>query len=307
MARTVLFLCALFFSISVIAQPSERRMSPEEYILRFKDDAIKEMLLHGVPASITLAQGMLETGNGNSALAVYANNHFGIKCHAEWTGLTYVQDDDTIDECFRKYSTVLESYSDHSLFLKTRDRYEFLFSLQITDYKGWAYGLKAAGYATDPTYASRLISLIETHKLYEYDKMTMVPVEKDNEEHLKNYPPMNTKAGLKIQYISGRKYVVARKGDTYDAIAKELDVKPGMLLRFNDTQSANLEPGEYVYIQPKRNKSDQEKTHTVKKGDTMRSISQQYCIKLSSLYKLNGLNPGTQPKAGQVIYLRKKK
>jgi LysM repeat protein len=221
--------------------------------------------------------------------------------------LTYIQDDDENDECFRKYNDVLASYSDHSLFLKTRDRYAFLFNLQITDYKGWAYGLKTAGYATDQTYAARLISLIETHKLYEYDKMTIVPMEKNDQETLKNSPPLNNNKNLKIEYINGRKYVVARKGDTYNKIAGELDVNPRMLYRFNEVgESATLKPGEYVYIQPKRNKSDKEKKHTVKSGETMHSISQQYGIKLSSLYKLNNLDPGTQVKEGETVLLRKK-
>src|ERR1700741_4337052 len=148
---------AIFIASFGAAQPSEKKLTPADYIMMYKEDAIKEMLQHGVPASITLAQGMLESGNGNSALAVYANNHFGIKCHTDWTGATYIMDDDAKDECFRKYETVLSSFEDHSMFLKSRPRYAFLFELPKNDYKGWATGLKEAGYATHPKYTELLI------------------------------------------------------------------------------------------------------------------------------------------------------
>lgn len=141
------------------AQPAEYKMTRPEYVEKYKDIAIKEMLENGIPASITLAQGLLESDAGNSALAMYANNHFGIKCHKDWKGDTYIQDDDAKDECFRKYQAAEESFDDHSEFLKTRGRYAFLFELRKTDYKGWADGLKEAGYATDPGYAGRLIKL----------------------------------------------------------------------------------------------------------------------------------------------------
>src|SRR5687768_2046584 len=167
----------LFLLTSVVlrCQPSEPYMTAEQYIEKYKGDAIKEMLLFNIPASITLAQGMLESGNGNSDLAVYANNHFGIKCHVGWNGPTYIKDDDAKDECFRKYPSVLDSYTDHSKFLKNRSRYAALFELKHNDYKGWAEGLKTCGYATDPKYTRRLIEIIETHKLYQYDILEGVP------------------------------------------------------------------------------------------------------------------------------------
>ena len=172
MKRLIVLAIALSMPTAILrAQPAEKKNTPADYIAAYKDDAIREMQLFRVPASITLAQGMLESDNGNSALAVYANNHFGIKCHKEWTGDTYTQDDDTKDECFRKYTSAYDSYVDHSEFLKTRPRYSGLFELKITDYKGWANGLKAAGYATHGTYAEDLIAVIEQNKLYEFDRI----------------------------------------------------------------------------------------------------------------------------------------
>ena len=143
-------------------------MTRQEYIEKYKDDAISEMHRSGVPASITLAQGILESGDGNSKMARVAKNHFGIKCHSDWKGKTFIQDDDTKNECFRKYKSVLDSYKDHSDFLKRR-RYAALFELKITDYKSWAKGLKKAGYATNPKYPQLLIGIIEANELYQYD------------------------------------------------------------------------------------------------------------------------------------------
>ena len=151
-----------------------RKMTRPEYIELYKDDAVRDMQKTGVPASITMSQALLESNDGNSPLAREANNHFGIKC-SDWNGPSYIQDDDTKDECFRKYGSVLESYDDHSNFLKTRPRYASLFSLEITDYKGWANGLKKAGYATDPTYANRLIKIIEENQLFLLDQGQSLP------------------------------------------------------------------------------------------------------------------------------------
>ena len=162
-------LLLLNFQLSVAAENNERALLAENYIQNFKDDAIKEMMMYTIPASITLAQGMLESSFGTSDLAKLANNHFGIKCHKEWEGPVFIKDDDQKDECFRKYETVLDSYTDHSLFLKSRPRYSSLFELNHTDYKGWAKGLKNAGYATDPRYEKQLLELIESYKLYKYD------------------------------------------------------------------------------------------------------------------------------------------
>lgn len=159
--RIFLFITSFFISTLIFAQAGSKRISREEYINTYKDDAIEEMQRTGIPASITLAQGILESGDGNSALARYARNHFGIKCHSDWKGATFTMDDDAKDECFRKYKHALESYKDHSDFLTGRNRYAFLFELKLTDYKGWAHGLKKAGYATNPKYPKLLIDIIE--------------------------------------------------------------------------------------------------------------------------------------------------
>ena len=166
----------LLISVQAFAQSTE--YTHENYIAKYKDDAIREMFRSGVPASITLAQGLLESARGASSLAQYAKNHFGIKCHTVWEGPTYYQDDDEKDECFRKYATVLESYKDHSDFLMNRSRYAFLFELDPKDYKGWAKGLKKAGYAPDPKYPVRLIKLIEENNLYQFDNAELAVVKK---------------------------------------------------------------------------------------------------------------------------------
>ena len=303
--KRLLFLISVLLPLLSAGQPSEYKITAHEYIERYKEDAIKEMLMHGVPASITLAQGMLESGNGNSALAVYANNHFGIKCHNGWTGPTYIMDDDAKDECFRKYPSVLESYSDHSMFLKTRSRYASLFELKRTDYAGWAKGLKAAGYATDPKYADRLIDIIETHKLHQYDQVDGIP-SKDHVATVSSQAPDKMKMS-RVMVFNNRKHVVVKPGDTFYRIAMETDVELWQLYKYNEMDKADkLIPGTKIYIQPKRNKA-KEKFHIVEKGETMHSISQLHGVKLKALYKKNGMKPGTEPKTGEKIYLRGKK
>src|ERR1051326_5197498 len=289
------------------AQPAEYKMTREEYVEKYKDDAIKEMLWHRIPASITLAQGMLESGNGNSALAMYANNHFGIKCHEDWSGMTYTMDDNEKDECFRKYNSVLESYEDHSQFLMGRDRYAFLFQLKTTDYRGWAHGLSEAGYATDPEYAQKLIQIIETYKLYKYDRMVLMP-EKQTTSDPKDEQPQVKPVQNTIQFNNELKYVVAKPGDTYSTLAKELDVSVKQLKRYNESSRNDvLKTGEFVYLQSKRRRSLFVGTYTVKKGDSMYSISQQFGIKLKYLYRKNNLHPGEEPKPGDVLSLGHKK
>jgi len=155
---------------------SQKKITVEEYIDKYQDLAISEMKKHRIPASIKMAQAILESGSGNSELAVKANNHFGIKCHKGWTGKTYHKDDDEKDECFRKYKSPEDSYRDHSHFLTSRDRYKSLFDLEITDYKGWAYGLKQAGYATNPRYPELLIRIIEVNGLTRLDAGRRLPV-----------------------------------------------------------------------------------------------------------------------------------
>ncbi|HET6227281.1 MAG TPA: glucosaminidase domain-containing protein [Bacteroidia bacterium] len=325
--RLKLFFSLVFLTTVVFAQP---KMTAEEYIAKFKDNAIKEMEMFNIPASITLAQGMLESGNGNSDLAVVANNHFGIKCHTGWTGPTFIKDDDAKDECFRKYPNALDSYTDHSNFLRTRNRYAPLFELKCTDYKGWAKGLKKLGYATDPKYPRRLIDLIESYKLYQYDKESDKPLLYANKE--KDAKPVTASTSSKpvvakketskssskpesverhisrsIQQFRFINYIIIQPGDSFTKIAQETDKDVWQLCKYNDLKPTDkLVAGERLYLQPKRRRAKEE-FHVVKKGETMRSISQLYAIKLSSLYKKNRMNEGEEPKAGEILYLRQTK
>jgi len=277
---------------------------------------------YGIPASITLAQGLLESGSGNSELAVNANNHFGIKCHKEWTGETYVMDDDEKGECFRKYASAEESFNDHSLFLTTRPRYASLFSLDIYDYRGWAYGLKAAGYATNPRYAEMLIKIIEDNQLNLYDsgvkreqlladKGTPVPLENESvvtEEKIlnKSFEYVEVTTGNRSIYVNnGVRLTYAREGDTPEKIADDLGIHTFQILQYNELgRHQKIEPGTVVYVEPKKKKA-KEDFHIVAEGETMHYISQLYAVKLKVLYKKNGITEGHEPKVGEKIYLRK--
>lgn len=307
--KVKVFYSFLFFIVffNTLSQPAEPRMSTEEYINKYKDFAIKEMLEHKIPASITLAQGILESGNGNSPLAKYANNHFGIKCHNDWNGATFYVDDDKKNECFRKYYSPYESFRDHSLFLVNRDRYEPLFKLKITDYIAWAKGLKKLGYATNPNYDKQLIYLIEKYELYRFDKIKEMPTSSiaKNDNDFSNFK--NVKKNQHItQYHNRIKYIIAKKGDTFFSIAKEFNMALWQIYKYNDLNKTDiLRPGDIIYLQPKRRKAKDE-YHIVKKGETMHYISQKYGIKLRVLYKKNNMIPGTEPEIGQKIYLRKR-
>jgi LysM repeat protein len=307
------------------------------YVQNFKGDAIKEMQMYNIPASIILAQGMLESGNGTSDLAVLANNHFGIKCHDGWEGPTYTKNDDEKDECFRKYPSVLDSYTDHSLFLKSRARYSQLFELNHTDYKGWAVGLKEAGYATDPKYSQRLLDLIETYELFKYD-LTGAPSKKEKSEiqkkqsknvkveKIKDVPLSKTSVNqsiptaekkseavrensvpLQILRMGILKYIIVRPNDSFERIAKETDKDLWQLYKFNDLiPSDKLVSGQKLYLQPKHRNAS-ESFHIVEKGETMKSISQFYGIKLKQLYKKNNMREWEEPTVGQELYMRDRK
>jgi len=291
---------------TVQAQPAERRITRSEYIDKFKDVAIKEMHHSGVPASITLAQGILESGDGNSPLAMYAKNHFGIKCHSGWKGESFIMDDDEKNECFRKYNDVYESFKDHSEFLSSRSRYSSLFELKITDYKGWAKGLKKAGYATNPKYADLLIDLIESHQLYQYDNYAKVPPRKANKTKTTD-ALASTKIRRLVKLHNNIKYVIAKEGDDASSIASEFDMNTWQINKYNDLNKSDpIHSGDVIYLQPKRNKA-RSKFHVVKNGETMRSISQLYGIKLKHLYKKNNLVYGSQPQVGEKLSLKKKK
>ncbi len=304
--RIFFILLFLNSTASLSAQPSERKSTPADYIEKYKDDAVREMQMYKVPASVTLAQGMLESDNGNSALAVYANNHFGIKCHTDWTGDTYTADDDENNECFRKYASVYESFVDHSKFLKNRDRYAALFDLRVTDYKGWAKGLKAAGYATDPRYAERLVDIIERYKLYAYDREEAIPIVTSNPKNVGNNGITTTTSSRREVALNNKvKYIIVKPGDSFMKIAKELDMGVWQLYKYNDLdKNAVLTPGQLLYIQPKKKRS-KEPAHVVKPGETVYDISQQYGVKVKSIYKFNHLPVGSQPKPGEKIVLKK--
>jgi LysM repeat protein len=293
----------------VVAQPAHPRLTKEDYIQQYQRQALDEMKRAGIPASIKLAQAIVESDCGNSRLAMEANNHFGIKCHKEWMGDTFYQDDDEKDECFRKYNSVMESYRDHSEFLRTRPRYAFLFDLDITDYKGWAHGLKKAGYATNPNYAHQLIKVIEEYGLYELDRTgKAIPIGKKETgaAREKDTPASRADASAPAVagYINNTPYVVARKGDTYYSLAVAHNMALWQLLRYNDAGKNDiLTEGEVVFLKPKRKKAQVE-WHVVAPGETLRSISQLYGIKLKKIYKYNKLTPGSSINPGERIRLR---
>ena len=300
-------------------QPPQRRLTAEEYITQWQQVAVAKMKEHGIPASITLAQGLLESGNGNSELAREANNHFGIKCTPDWRGGKVYHDDDRKNDCFRKYRDAADSYEDHSRFL-LRPRYADLFTLKPTDYKGWAHGLKKAGYATDPRYPQKLIDLIERYELNKLDSgQRPAKAARPAPPHASGgRPPRRSEgeevtvtigAARPVERFAGRiKMVTARKGDTFARLADELGQIPGMLAHWNDLpKGAAREEGQVIFLQPKRNSVKDPATHTVMAGESLWSISQQYAIKLDKLAAYNGLAPDAPVKPGTRLSLRKAK
>jgi hypothetical protein len=282
---------------------SGERISRTDYFESYHDMAIREMHRSGVPASITLAQGALESGDGNSSLARIANNHFGIKCHEDWNGKKIFQDDDDKNECFRKYGSVEDSYRDHSDYLKAKTRYAFLFELRITDYKGWARGLKKAGYATSPSYAESLIRIIEDFGLNKYDDMEVG----DRSGHTRHRHARTAMTTRETGEINRVKFIRARAGETYESLGVELGKLGWELPEYNDAGiSDSLIPGQVIYIQPKRNRAQSGKNdYVLKPGENMRGVSQLFAIKLERLYAMNLIRPGTQPETGTRLQLRK--
>jgi LysM repeat protein len=308
LSTLVITLQVIFISATAQSQPSEPRMSKVDYISQYSDQAIREMHSSGVPASITLAQGMLESDYGNSPLAKYANNHFGIKCHKGWEGPTFIQDDDERNECFRKYYQAYDSYKDHSEFLRTRDRYASLFELKTTDYKGWAKGLKQAGYATNPKYADLLIRIIEENELNKYDEVvklkdTELAVTVDKVDMKQDMPEVLSIRSVKVS-SNNIKYVIAAKGDSPASIAKKNEMGVWQILKYNDLDKSDpVMEGDIIYLQPKRNYASAD-LHIVKSGETLHSISQEQGVKIKRLLKMNDLSPNYTPKAGEKLKLR---
>ncbi|MCD4680479.1 MAG: glucosaminidase domain-containing protein [Bacteroidales bacterium] len=313
----------IFFLTSqlVMGQKGNDKITPDQYINKYKDIAIQEMYEFKIPASITLAQGLLESGNGNSELAKKAKNHFGIKCHKEWTGKTFHMDDDEKDECFRKYNNPEESYSDHSCFLSSRERYSELFEHDITDYKRWAHGLKKAGYATNPKYAHILIRIIEENKLFLYDSQQYTRTSKSKSE--KNTQDITldfessdpddfesisiSGSNRKVYVNNGIRCIRAKKGDNFRKISDELEMLDWQLARYNDMKKGDrIREKDIIYLQPKKKKGSKA-YHKVKPYETMHSISQLHGIKLKQLYKKNNMPAGSIPELGQKLWLRKAK
>ena len=278
----------------------------QRYIERYAPLAVEQMNRHKIPASITLAQGLLESGAGKGYLATHANNHFGIKVGGSWSGPYIRKDDDARNEKFRVYGSVRESYEDHSLFLK-KPRYASLFNLKMTDYKGWAHGLKRCGYATNPRYASLLIDLIERYDLHQYDMVKHV------RKHHGGQAVSDADAGdaaivARLRECNGVLYVIAEPGDTYASLAKRYKTRERRLRRYNDEDRTHEpQPGTPVYLEQKKRKASRKhpsKAHVVQAGQSMHSISQTYAIRLDRLYKLNQCAPDYVPRPGDVLKIR---
>jgi len=311
-----LLVLVIFFSpFLLFGQNSDYENAVRKYIETYQAIAVKEMLSYRVPASITLAQGIYESNVGRSRLATEANNHFGIKCHKEWTGKTIYQDDETKHECFRKYDCAEESFRDHSRFLVQRERYKNLFSLDITDYKSWAKGLKEAGYATNPNYAEKLISTIEKYGLYRFDIADYSIAFRDS-LRLRNdtvdikvksmeYDVFAAGPGNREVYLNnGLQFIILKDPDNLRTIAAAFGVTEKRLLKWNDLKKgAKLVPGQMIYLEPKKKKGAAT-YYIVTSGETMYTISQRNGITLKMLYKRNRMKPGNVPHAGQKILLR---
>jgi len=294
-----LFLCLLSF-ISFAQDDVKPKLTVEQYIEKYSALAVEEMYRSHIPASITLAQGILESGNGNSRLATQANNHFGIKCKNTWTGQTLNEDDDAPQECFRKYDAAIDSYRDHSDFLMNGKRYAFLFDLDSKDYKAWAFGLKKAGYATNPQYPELIISFIEKHHLNKYDAVKISEEEQIEKavakaEIVKTY-------GKEI-IINGVPAITAKANESYAQIALNYDIKVYNIYKFNDLQKDDeCKAGDTIYLKHKKNKAEIE-TYIFAKGDNIHSISQRFGIKIEKILSRNNLFLYQQPALGQIIYL----
>ncbi|MEJ8842538.1 glucosaminidase domain-containing protein [Lacibacter sp. H375] len=325
----------LFIALLSVTALNAQTISIEEYVNTFKEIAIKEMIRTGVPASITLAQGIVETESGNSKLVKKSNNHFGIKCKETWTGPSVSHDDDAPGECFRKYENAEQSYVDHSDFLRTRKHYNFLFGLDPADYKAWAHGLKKAGYATNPAYPNMLIKYIEKYNLNDYSLIALgrkkagEPIYAKADQSTVKENVVNTvvqqpisapqqasddvKETIKrpvVNYPAGEfkinetKVVYATKGTSFLAIAKQHNVPLKWLFDFNDLKEAEvLERDQLIYLQRKR-RIGANPFHVVAAGETLYDVAQAQGIRLDALMELNQIPSNKQPVPGQQLYLQ---
>lgn len=347
---SVIILCGYLLSWGTAV--AQERTTREEYVVKWRHLAIDNMEVYGIPASITMAQALLESNAGNSHLSRTSNNHFGIKCKSTWTGDKVYHDDDAKGECFRAYPTIAESYADHAEFLNGNKRYESLFAYDVDDYRSWAKGLKAAGYATAPDYAERLIKLIEDEHLYLLDQKDgtklyddyiasklgiaptpNTPAEEPREEEAKSEDKGKDKAydrhsgtayadngidpdnfrvtinahhGYNVYLTNGSHYIIAKAGDSYEALAKLFELSASTLRRYNDVSSAaQLSEGDIVYIERKAARWKGEAyAHTAKRGETMHHLAQTYGIRLEQLSKLNRIRTSDPLADGQTIKLR---
>ena len=325
--KQVRFLVFSLLFVSAFSASSQDKMSRRDYINTFKELAIREMHRSGIPASITMAQACLESENGNSTLSQKSNNHFGIKCKSDWKGAREYKDDDEKNECFRSYHTVYESYKDHTDYLVQTPRYAYLFKLSNKDYNAWAKGLRAAGYATDPNYAARLIKIIEDEGLQSLDNIKPEGLPNENIFALEgktNNPEakrekkreafkditLNPFAVREIKSKNGLDIVYVKAGDTFENIAAELGMKPWELHSYNDLKKDAPQPeaNTFLYIQRKHWRALKDNDfHVVQPQETMHDVSQKYGITLNSLYRKNRMKKGTEPRAGATLYLRKLK
>lgn len=302
MRYALLTLVALILSVTHVSAQIKWNSAYQAYVDQYKDLAIEQMLKYNIPASITLSQGLLESGAGRSWLTKSSNNHFGIKCHG-WTGRRVFHDDDERGECFRAYDNPRQSFEDHSRFLATQSRYARLFNYSRTDYKSWARGLKQCGYATNPQYASKLIQIIELYNLNQYDKakkFDQFMVKHSTEDGVA--PDGNFHV---IKAYNKNYYVIARKGDSFQSLSKELCIGKRKLAKYNErSYKEELAAGDVIYLKKKRKKATKEyknRPHIVQIGESMYLISQKYGIRLSSLYKKNHLSPDYQIKVGDKL------
>lgn len=314
MKHISVILLSVFFALGAAKEPTL------EYIRKYSDLAVSEMRRTGVPASITLAQGILESNSGQSKLAVKGNNHFGIKCHNDWDGRTMRLDDDARRECFRVYPDASASFRDHSDFLRYRDRYKPLFDLDPEDYKGWARGLKKAGYATDPSYAGKLIALIERYELYRYDRAVEVEQEAPLEiEAPKELPPelvgknyretVSVSLQRSVYEMNGVPFIYSVKGESLRSIASANGLFPGELLKFNDLdEDVSLDEGSVVYLARKKAQAAKGVSKYVvgADGETLWEISQRFGVRLDALEKMNPMLVGIRLEEGDTVQLRKK-
>lgn len=296
-------------------------VTPEQYVAMYKDIAIREMKRMGVPAAITLAQGILETESGNSILVKKSNNHFGIKCKSNWTAGGVSHDDDAKGECFRLYKTAEDSYRDHSNFLRGSSRYGFLFKLDVKDYKAWAYGLKNAGYATNPSYPQILIKHIEQYNLQQYtllaadeapkfesdkyvdDKEELITDKVADDEKIMNKESFS-EVSDKVITVNGSKCVFVGKGTSLLVIATKNNIALSKLLSLNElSEDGLLIKNQNIFLEKKAKIGDKD-FYISKTGESLYDIAQKNGIQLQYMLDYNRLWGNEDIKAGTKIYLK---